>query len=118
MRYRAWKVDPTRLLRNYFRGESELSVVQIGAYDGISGDAIRPLLVCNQRWQALLVEPVPHLFARLRGNYGPNPRFQFVNAAIAKSEGELPYFYISEEVKKCRKCRTGWISVRVLTAPI
>lgn len=67
----------SRLVRN-----PNITIVQIGSNHGVRGDPIHQLLKDNPCWRALLVRPVPCLFERLRSNYGDDPRFRFVDAAV------------------------------------
>lgn len=77
----------------------EAQFVQIGSNDGKSGsDPLNRLLKTRKRWKALLVEPVPYLFARLRTNYGNAGRFVFENAAI--NDGRKATFYWVPESAK------------------
>jgi len=48
--------------------QRKLSVVQVGANDGITGDPIRPLILAHAG-RALLIEPIPELLTRLREAY-------------------------------------------------
>jgi FkbM family methyltransferase len=98
-RYHRWKYDPARRLRQQFSGDSNAFVVQIGSNDGRTGDPIFDLLRANPGWGALLVEPVPFLFERLRRNYGTDPRFHFENAAIGQSPGPSEFYYVSPEAR-------------------
>lgn len=67
------------------------TVVQIGSNDGITGDPVYPVLIRRPEWKALLVEPVPHLFERLKQTWSHRPGFTFVNAAA--NEGRDASFY-------------------------
>lgn len=75
-----------------------LQVVQIGSNDGKTGDPLHRLLKRNPKWNALFVEPVPHLFTRLKANYGPSDRFRFENAAI--NDGRCQTFYSVDEAAR------------------
>jgi FkbM family methyltransferase len=99
-RYYQWRYDPERLIEQALRGCENVQVVQIGSNDGLSNDPVHSLLLRNPSWQALLVEPVPFLFERLQRNYPGESRFQFVNVAVAESEGTLPFFYIAEAARE------------------
>ena len=92
-----WDVHPTTRFRRILRGRKEVSIVVIGANDGKTLDPLYPLLKRNRSWKALFIEPVPYLFARLKANYGSNPRFQFEQVAIADKPQTLPFYYVSEE---------------------
>jgi FkbM family methyltransferase len=99
-RYRCWKVDPARNLGKILRGCDDLFVVQIGSNDGTTGDPICSLLRKNPSWKALLVEPVPFLFERLRDNYRYNGNVRFDNVAIAKNAGRSNFYYVAAVAKE------------------
>jgi FkbM family methyltransferase len=69
--------------------------VQIGSNDGDHGDPLRPY-VDSRRWRGILVEPVPHVFERLRSKRGDNEQLTLVNAAIAPQDGPMPFYYVAE----------------------
>lgn len=77
-----------------------MSLVQIGAHDGKTGDPLHDLLVEHKDWTALMVEPVPFLFERLISNYGKEARFRFENAAIASETGLMDFYFLPAEAKK------------------
>jgi FkbM family methyltransferase len=89
--------NPVRFLRKIFDGVADVRVVQIGSNDGLTHDPIHDLILKNPSWKGLFVEPVPFLFAKLRENYGNDPRFEFEDLAIAKEAGTLPFYYVSSE---------------------
>lgn len=99
-KYFQWRYDSARLLTKVLRRHEHLQVVQIGSNDGRSGDPIHALLLQQPTWQALLVEPVPSVFAKLRQNYSSAARFRFENVAVAERAGELPFYYIAEEARE------------------
>lgn len=68
--------------------------IQIGANDGLRNDPVREFVV-RDRWQGVLVEPLPHVFELLIKNYAPG-RFSglhFVNAAVSQNDGETLAFW-------------------------
>ena len=81
-RYRAWKYSPTRHIRRALGGRPHASIVQVGSNDGVTNDPSHDLLISHPSWTALLIEPVPFLFQRLKGNYPDSPRFRFENAVF------------------------------------
>ena len=92
---------PTSRLRAHFADERRITFVQIGAYDGVAGDPIRPLVLEDDRWWGVMVEPQPDVFDRLRRNYlAQASRLQFLNAAISDRSGEKTLFRISEAERK------------------
>jgi hypothetical protein len=57
--------------------------LQIGAYDGLAGDPLRPIVAEDERWYGILVEPQPQAFERLQRNYRDAAhRLVFLNCAI------------------------------------
>ena len=58
----------------------EITFVQIGAYDGVSGDALHELIGPN--WRGIFVEPQPSAFVKLKQRYGEDYRFTLANVAI------------------------------------
>src|SRR5262249_6388096 len=88
---------PTSRMREHFQEKRRVHFVQIGAFDGVAGDPIRPLMLENEGWTGVMVEPHPDAFARLQQNYvAQSQRLKFLNAAISDEPGERTLFYISE----------------------
>lgn len=69
----------------------EFFFVQIGAFDGVTGDPIYDL-VRRHHWQGVLVEPQASIFEKLQRNYSDQPGLQFFNVAIGPQDGELTFF--------------------------
>ena len=89
--------SPTSRLRARFANERRVTFVQIGAYDGVAVDPIRPLILESDRWRGVMVEPQPDAFDRLRRNYlAQESRLEFLNAAISDATGEKTLFCIPE----------------------
>src|SRR5262249_30577305 len=75
-----------------------VTFVQIGAYDGIAGDPIRPLLRMKPAWMGVLLEPQSDVFARLKNNYANDAsRLQFINAAVSDKRGKSLLYYLPEQ---------------------
>jgi FkbM family methyltransferase len=68
---------------------ADVSFVQVGANDGLSGDPIHDFITAYG-WRGVFVEPMPETFERLRANYRDDPRFDFINAAITDVRGPVP----------------------------
>lgn len=84
-------------IHRYLKNDAAM-LVQIGSNDGQSGDPIFEALHQHKQWKALLVEPVPYLFERLKANYASDSRFTFENVAI--NDGQMQSFYaIKAEAK-------------------
>jgi FkbM family methyltransferase len=84
-----------RLLEAFARTYPRASFVEIGANDGEQHDHLRPYLL-RGNWRGVMVEPVPYVFERLRRNYAGVEGVEFENAAIAVSDGRLPFFHLRD----------------------
>jgi len=71
--------------------------VQVGSNDGVSGDPIHHLVTQHKEWQGILIEPVKHIFQRLRRAYPDAERFALENVAVAAEQGTAKFYYVSEE---------------------
>ena len=80
-----------------FSNDRDFFILQIGANDGIESDPVRHALVKN-KWSALLIEPQPEFFERLRHNYKDVPSIRFQCCAIAEYAGEIDLFRIPPEL--------------------
>lgn len=67
------------------------NVIQIGSNDGVTGDPISELLMKNEKWEAVFVEPVPYIYQKLKRNYSDETRFKCENVAI--NDGSSQTFY-------------------------
>lgn len=84
------------VLSHYRLSHPDVRYLQIGAFDGVHGDPIYPLIE-KHRLRGILLEPQNDAFARLRANYARFHDFDFINAAIADRDGESTLFRIKTE---------------------
>jgi len=84
-----------RLLRLFAEAHPEAFFVQIGANDGLQHDPLHPILA-RYEWRGILVEPVPHVFARLEQTHAGNDRLTLINAAVGAQDGRLPFYHLRE----------------------
>jgi FkbM family methyltransferase len=75
------------LLRSFADCVDPVFFVEIGANDGSSFDPLSAYLP-RPGWRGLMVEPLPHLFARLEREHGANPRIELANVAVGGEDGE------------------------------
>jgi FkbM family methyltransferase len=87
------RIDVFDVLLRYLHSTSrgDFFFVQIGANDGVHDDPIRSYIQ-KFHWRGLLVEPLPHVFAKLLENYREEPQLIFENAAIAERDGSIVLF--------------------------
>ncbi len=74
------------------------TVLQIGANDGVMNDPVRKCIL-SLDLPALLVEPLPDVFARLQKNYTRQPNVYFENLAISVVSGSAELFRVSPAAK-------------------
>ncbi|MFA6560345.1 MAG: FkbM family methyltransferase [Verrucomicrobiia bacterium] len=63
-------------------------IVDVGANDPYFGSVSRPFIRLG--WKAILVEPHPVAFERLRAAYQSQPRVQMCQAACSNTKGRMP----------------------------
>ncbi|MBA2505361.1 MAG: FkbM family methyltransferase [Thermoleophilaceae bacterium] len=95
------------LLRAFAAAHPDAVFVEIGSNDGEQHDHLRPHILAT-RWRGVMVEPVPYVFERLRGNYGHLDRVALENAAVAAQDGELPFFHLAEAAPEEREQLPEW----------
>lgn len=77
----------------------EPAFVKVGANDGVTGDPLSDILLADQRWKGLLIEPVPSCFKRLALTFGDSRRFSLEQVAIGAGSGTAAFFYVDERAK-------------------
>lgn len=75
-------------------GRTQLSFLQVGAFDGVSCDPLREF-VEKYHWQGILVEPQPQAFQKLVANYASQSGLIFRNCAVAKERGHVELFTVT-----------------------
>ncbi len=73
---------------------NDLTVIQIGANDGINHDPIHKFIK-RDNWNGLLLEPQPRVFEKLRKVYALNKGITAVNAALAPENGSGEIYRIA-----------------------
>jgi FkbM family methyltransferase len=85
-------LEPLDLLLDTFSArEKPVTIVQVGACDGIMRDPIHAQ-VSKDSTRAILIEPNPYAFARLQSLHADRPNVTLVKAAIGETDGEA-YLY-------------------------
>jgi FkbM family methyltransferase len=75
------------------------TLLQIGANDGVRVDPVQEL-VKKYKLSALLVEPMPHLFAALKQNYTGYPNVRFENVGVSSKGGKATIYQIDPTAKE------------------
>lgn len=93
---------PTSRAAAFFANAEDVNFMQIGAYDGMAGDPVRPLVLSHPRWRGVLVEPQPHAHARLKRTYEGHP-LHLLQAAVSSQGGQRTLHFIEEsEIQRLR----------------
>ena len=85
--------------RAYFGAPQKKCVIQVGANDGVMCDPLRPYLARRDLGiHAVLVEPIPFYYERLRNLYADYPDITVVDAACGAQPGSAPLYFIEPGV--------------------
>jgi hypothetical protein len=73
-------------------GGTRLALLQCGANDGITGDPINGFVLRNpDTVTAVMVEPIPEVFAALQANYAGHARVKTLNVGVGPEESIALY---------------------------
>ncbi len=75
---------------------TDLFVVQIGAFDGHSGDQLHKWIV-RYSWAGILVEPQPRVFSALQQTYADQPQLDLRNVAVATTPGPRTLYTVRDD---------------------
>ena len=70
--------------------------VKVGANDGITGDPCSDILLANNKWKGLFIEPVPYCIDRLKANFHDSTRFSIEQVAIGSTAGTKTFYYVDQ----------------------
>lgn len=88
------RVELDLLLSHYRQNHAHVFLLQVGAFDGVSGDPLYSL-VEKHHLRGVLIEPQIDVYRRLEFNYSVfGPRFTLVNAAIGPHDGQIAMYRI------------------------
>lgn len=77
---------------------TDLFFMQIGAFDGKTGDQIHSY-VLRYHWHGILVEPHPRSFAALKDTYGGLERLQLRNVAVSDEPGTRSLYAVRDDAE-------------------
>lgn len=96
-----------QLLCHFAAAYPQAVFVEVGSNDGEQHDHLRPHIL-DRDWTGVMVEPVPYVFERLRGNYADMPGVALENAAIAEHDGRLPFYHLRDAPPEERVTLPDW----------
>jgi FkbM family methyltransferase len=84
----------------YFSSTKQKRLIQVGANDGIMCDPLRQYLVKgrDQNISAVLIEPLPYYYGKLRDLYRGYPEITVVNVACGACRGNAPLYFIEPDI--------------------
>jgi FkbM family methyltransferase len=82
--------------------------VKVGANDGITGDSISDILLADEKWKGLLIEPVPSCFRALQENFGDAQRFVLEQVAIGTNNGDAIFYFVDPAAAKAIPDLPSW----------
>jgi len=88
-----------RFLKRTIEGLDTCSILQVGAYDGVSNDSVHDLLKAYPHVRAVLLEPQSAPYAALQKMWDGTPRIVPLRAALSNSAGERPLYVIADAYK-------------------
>lgn len=92
---------------------SNIFVVQIGAMDGIAFDDTRGFLDMY-KWPALLVEPIPEIYDKLKYNFKDRNNYLYENSAIAEEDGERDMLTVPHNIIESEQLHPGYLGMSAL----
>ncbi len=93
--YRPRQGSLDHFLDQFSKSYQPITVIQVGANDGITHDPIHKFIKRDQ-WQGVLLEPQRDVFEKyLSKIYLRNPKIKTINAALGKNDGHQSIFKIA-----------------------
>tara|TARA_B100001057_G_scaffold289203_1_gene289294 strand:- start:1216 stop:1956 length:741 start_codon:yes stop_codon:yes gene_type:complete len=89
-------INTREVLSNLYKNNLINKLVQIGANDGVRFDVLRSFLI-EFNTKALLVEPIPEYFEKLKNNYNGKKNIVFENSAISKNNEYKIMYKVDEK---------------------
>lgn len=87
------RYDLNSFLRLILSRNPGLSILQIGANDGINNDPLRPFLEAHQG-KVVLVEALPYYCEKLNALYSSSPHVNICNALVSDQPGAAEFYFI------------------------
>ena len=85
-----------RFLRRTVESRPQFSILQVGAFDGVSNDPVHELIRTFPQVRAVLLEPQPAPYTALQRLWHDDPRVVTLQAALAADCRERPLYVIAE----------------------
>lgn len=82
---------------NYYNDlkKNKILYLQIGAFDGVTGDIIYPY-IRKYKWKGVRVEPVPFHFNKIKNLHNNDPKTVCVNMAVSELNGVATLYSVKQ----------------------
>lgn len=89
------QANMTLCLRLYAMSKKKLTIIQAGANDGVAIDNMFRLITLPKS-HAIVLEPVPHIYAALEKTYAAYPQVKPLQMAVAENDtlSSMPFHYL------------------------
>jgi len=87
------------LLRHVIESRERFSILQVGAFDGVTNDPLHDLTRRYGQVRAVLLEPQAEPFAELEARWKDCPRVVSLRYALAETSGEQPLYVVGERFR-------------------
>lgn len=91
--------DVQRFLRTAIESRAAYSILQVGAYDGVSNDVVHDLIAAHGHVRAVLLEPQAAPFSSLERRWEGTSRVVTARMALSDATGERPLYVIADAFK-------------------
>ncbi len=71
----------------------DFTFLQVGGYDGRSGDPVYPL-IRHYGWRGVICEPAPESYQLLERTYSGFPKIRLERVAVSRNEGTAPLYFV------------------------
>ena len=85
-------------LNKYFKSREKKYIIQVGAKDGIQNDPIRKFLKTPDNFRAILIEPIPYYFNKLKLLYKKRKDIKIIKAALGAKNKKKKLYFIPPKV--------------------
>lgn len=85
-------------LTKYFQSKEKKYIIQVGANDGIQNDPIRKFLKTSNKYKAILIEPIPYYFNKLKLLYKKRKDIKIINVAVGARNKKKKLYFIPPKV--------------------
>jgi FkbM family methyltransferase len=106
-RWQLWRMAGPKLVKAFADRYPDARFVEIGSNDADHHDHLSEY-IRSRSWRGVMVEPVPYVFESLTTRYGDVEGVALENAAIAATDGQLPFYHLRKATPEERERLPYW----------